>query len=619
MTDEMDRPKTIATKRTTGSGLNRRRFLATSAGASAAAIGGALQATGALAAQSGTPQASPAASPVSTLMTPATWDAEADVVVVGTGAAGHAAAITAHADGAQVILVEKAANPGGTSVLAYSYWVPNNHLMQEKGLPDAKADALKYMARLAYPTLYNPGQDFLGLTEHQHQLLEAFYDHAAPAFKSFSDLGALKSKIAPSYGFSSMPDLADPDYHADLPEDKAPFGRTITGDGADPQTSHYMAQLQAYREAQSIPVLTSHAVTGVFRNSADAVVGVQAQTETGVVTIRARKGVVFASGGFTQNPEKALNYLRGPIFGGCGVPTNQGDFIDIGIEAGAQLGNMSNAFWVENVVEAALANPSTTSDVWLPFGDSMIIVNKYGKRVTNEKMVYNERTQSHFFWDAARREYSNLVLFMIWDDAVARNTVAWPYRFPVPMPDAEMPDYVIKGETWDQLAFAINNRLRDIGGKRSISAQIAPSVTLANTFTTSLVETVSTFNSYAEAGKDPEFLRGTTPIQIAWNGAAREGNTKNATMYPIAGKGPYYCVILGGGTLDTKGGPVVNADGQVLALNGAPITGLYGAGNCIASPTGQGYFSAGGTLGPAMTYGYIAAKHIVGQPENPAD
>ncbi|MGB3306216.1 MAG: FAD-dependent oxidoreductase [Thermomicrobiales bacterium] len=615
MNDELNSQPAKEIAKTRSKGLNRRNFLAAGAGASAAAIGSTLAAG----AQSATPQASPAASPVPALVTPESWDHEVDVVVVGAGSAGHAAAITAQADGADVLIVEKAPNPGGTSVLAYSYWVPNNHLMQKAGLPDPKPDALKYMARLAFPMLYNPEQEFLGLTEHQYSLLEAFYDNAAPAFESFDTLGALKSKISPSYGFSPMPDISDPDYHADLPEDKAPYGRTITGAGDDPQTSHYMAQLQAYVAEKQIPVLTSHAVTGLYRNSTGAVIGVHAESEGGPVAIRARKGVIFTTGGFTQNPEKSLNFLRGPIFGGCGVPTNQGDFIDIGIEAGAKLGNMNNAFWVENVVEAALQNSSTTADVWLPFGDSMIIVNKYGKRVTNEKMVYNERTQVHFEWNAARREYSNLVLFMIWDDAVAQNPVQWPYRFPVPMPDAEMPDYVIKGETWDQLAFAINNRLREISGKRSISAQIAPSLTLAPEFTTSLVETVSTFNSYAEAGKDPEFLRGTTPIQIAWQGPPREGNTKNPTMYPIADKGPYYCVILGGGTLDTKGGPVVDANAQVLALDGAPITGLYGAGNCIASPAGQGYFSAGGTLGPGMTYGYIAGKHVVGQEENPVD
>lgn len=85
-------------------------------------------------------------------------------------------------------------------------------------------------------------------------------------------------------------------------------------------------------------------------------------------------------------------------------------------------------------------------------------------------------------------------------------------------------------------------------------------------------------------------------------------------MYPFSTSGPYHAILIGGGTLDTTGGPKINAKAQVIDTAGKAIPGLYGAGNCIASPAGQAYWSAGGTLGPALTFGYIAGLNAVQEP-----
>src|SRR5207249_4223213 len=102
--------------------------------------------------------------------------------------------------------------------------------------------------------------------------------------------------------------------------------------------------------------------------------------------------------------ELARSFLRGPVLGGGAVDTAIGDFVRIGLEVGASLGNMCHAWWDQVAVEHAITVPSMIKDVYSPFGDS----NRHGRRVVNEKAVYNERGQAHFSWDPTRGEYPNL-------------------------------------------------------------------------------------------------------------------------------------------------------------------------------------------------------------------
>jgi succinate dehydrogenase/fumarate reductase flavoprotein subunit len=129
---------------------------------------------------------------------------------------------------------------------------------------------------------------------------------------------------------------------------------------------------------------------------------------------------------------------------------------------------------------------------------------------------------------------------------------------------------------------------------------------------------VARYNQYAKSGHDLEFKRGAFQYDRDWDllfSPRRAGTTEppnpypNPVMHPLSKKGPYYALILAPGALDTAGGPQINSNAQVLAPNGQPIPGLYGAGNCISAPTGQGYLGGGGTIGPAMTFGYIAGRH----------
>ncbi len=544
---------------------------------------------------------------------PTNWDKTADVVVVGSGMAAFSAAVTAASKGSSVIMLEKATIYGGTTAKAGNWWIPNNSFMQKAGLSDPKPDALKYMARLSYPTLYDPSSPTLGLAQSEYSLLETYYDTASVAVDALGTLGAPSAPsgwaIGPDGKFQQPAGRQTPDYHADLPEDKAPYGRDLSaangGSGAA-----MIKQFKPVADKYKIPLLLEHRVTKILRNSTGQVVGVEASHGNSTVAVRAQKAVVFGSGGFTHNPEMRRNYLRGPIFGGCAVPSNTGDFVAMGIEVGAALGNMNNAFWAQNAFEQTQQNTSVPNDLWLPFGDSMVQVNKYGRRVANEKMVYNERTQSHFYWDATHTEYPNLLLFMIYDDHVASNPSTFAFRDPIPLPGVVSP-LVVSGATWEELATNLDARLAKY-------ATVTGGLKLDANFVSNLQGTIGRFNSFAEAGKDPEFGRGETPIQIAWSGTTKDqnrpNNTKNPTMYPFADNGPYHAILIGGGTLDTKGGPKINAKAQVIDPAGKAIAGLYGAGNCIASPAAQAYWSAGGTLGPALTFGYIAGLNASQEP-----
>ena len=585
-----------------------------------------LGASGALA--FGTPllasaQGTPVGGPLVSTNLPKSWDQDVDVVVAGTGAAAFAATVTAAQAGARVIMLEKAKGAGGTTGLSSGvYWIPNNSKMLAMNLgPDPKADAVKLMARLAYPQLYDPESPTLGLHRLNYDLISTYYDTGSTMVDKFEEWGALYSMVSPGSGYTGKPvEQGNPEYHSDLPENKVLFGRSLIPDASRGGEATIPRQMRAWTDARNIPVLLGHRVVGVFRNSQGEVVGVQAENDGQQVAIRARRGVVFGSGGFTQDPVKAVNYLRGPIFAGCGVPSNTGDFVDIGISLGAALGNMANAFWLEVPLELALKSPSLSGvDVWYPWGDSMVVVNKYGDRVTNEKASYNERGQAHHWWNPAKTEFSNLVLFMIYDDALAQDPTQFRYRFPVPAPGSDAP-YVIKGDTWEELATNIDARLDALRGQHSVSGSVGPDVALAPNFAERIQATIQRFNGFAESGVDDDFGRGSIPIQIALGGGTqRFDSLKNPTMAPFSTTGPYYCVLLGGGTLDSKGGPVIDSRARVQHVDGGPIPGLYGAGNCIASVAGQAYWSDGGTIGPALTYGYIAGQNVAAEREKPID
>ncbi|SEF14979.1 FAD binding domain-containing protein [Rhizobiales bacterium GAS191] len=526
-----------------------------------------------------------------------TFDVETDLVVVGGGAGGLASALFSRWLGNEVVLLEKASELGGTTrKAAFWYWVPNNKHMQAVGIEDRRDDCIRYMARLSRPEAYDPDHPRLGMSQWEYDSYAAIYDNASPAAELLAEKGALEYRHC---------DFV-PDYWAELPEDKAPKGRVLLPKEARDTMSDggevAIRTMGAKAHADGVDIRIGHRVQRTIIGDSHVVVGVEADTALGeTVRFKARKAVIFASGGFTHDVSMRKNFLSVPVFGGCAARSNEGDFVHIGAAAGAELRNMNYAWMCPIILEKALADDPTLIGTFSPSGDSMIYVDKTGRRVTNEKLAYNESAQAFFTWDPVKAEYPHLVLVAVWDERSQKHSASDEYgRFIVP--EGVASSHVIKGATLAELAKNIRARVKTY-------ARRIGNMVVADEFEVNLRATIERFNGFAKAGKDLDFHRGERQVELLFNGPAAETPTApNPTMYPISDRGPYYAALLTGGNLDTKGGPVTNSNGQVLDHAGTPIAGLYGVGNCVASASARAYWAGGATLGPILAFAYLAAK-----------
>jgi succinate dehydrogenase/fumarate reductase flavoprotein subunit len=354
-------------------------------------------------------------------------------------------------------------------------------------------------------------------------------------------------------------------------------------------------------------------------NDQQQVVGVVAETDSGTVALRASKAVIFASGGFTHNLELRTQSLPGPIFGGCAAKSNTGDFIPIALALGADLVNMNGSWLAPMVLDRAIANrPDATCSFSIP-GDSMIFVNRFGRRVVNEKAPYQDIVPTFWAWESQKAEYPNLVLVMLWDEATRQFHAGDKYGNPIGRakssggtgPDGGDTSHILEAATLAELEGKIRERLKSF-------ASHTGGFNLDEDFLDNLHSTIERFNLFAEKGRDEDFHRGETPIELYFNMGARPGNEKNETLWPISGEGPYYATLLAPATLDTKGGPRTDVTAQVLNRSGVPIDGLYAVGNCAGAMSGGSYWAGGATLGPIITMGYVAGLNAARQKVRPA-
>ncbi len=537
------------------------------------------------------------------------WDREADVVVLGSGGAAMTAAITAHDFGAkEVVILERSGMVGGTTAMSGGMlWIPNNHHQHAAGIADTDEDIVTYLDSLA-PGALDPetlwafmqnGPEMLRYFDEKTPVrLHAFadfpdYQPYAPGAKpdggrsldnaafSFARLGKWASRVNPSKMAYPLRGSLMEATRGTLDEetlaereagDYRGLGQALAG-------SLFLAVIE-----RNIPVEFETRARRLLKDG-DRVVGVIAEDANGrALHVRARRGVVIATGGFEWNETLVKSFLRGPLTGPVSVPENEGDGLLMAIEAGAQISNMQNAYWMQSTLEfkpqhrAAKPNYLLGSDERARPG--AILVNRKGQRFVNEAANYNALGKSLHAFDAGTHSYANLPYWLIIDQRYKDK-----YHLFNAAPGAPAPAFAMKADTLEELA-----QIAGIDGE-GLRAQ------------------VDRFNAMVRNRHDDEFNRGDNSYDNFYMWGDMDFEPPFRTL-GVIDKPPFYAVKMEAGALGTAGGPKTNADGQVVDWQGNAIPGLYAAGNAMAAVLGDVYGGAGGTLGPGMTFGYIAGKHL---------
>mgnify|MGYP006190232371 FL=1 len=528
------------------------------------------------------------------------FDSVTDVIVIGSGAAGLSAAISARHAGAAVTVLERSDKFGGTSAVSGGVpWIPNNHLMHQVGSTDSREQALTYLRSLS-----------LGLM--QDGLIEAYVDAAPVVLRFLEDQTPLRFRA-----------LKLPDYHPEFPG--GTFGRSVA---PELFPANELGELRgALRSAPTFPIPVTMAdlddgvnlldplligdrltkglvgtgnalIAGLLKAAVDrtvslqrdvrvrrlilengAVVGVEAEQEGRTLRIGARKGVVIASGGFEWNAALARDLVGGPIDGALSPPFNEGDGLLMATEAGAALANTAQAWWMPMMqipgeeYEGRPLSRLTTTERCSP---GAIIVNRAGQRFVNEAHNYNDVGRTLHNFDPVTFDYPNLPAWVIVHQGYMDK-----YPFLTRYPGDPIPNWMVQAPTLGALADMIG---------------VDPE---------GLERTVARFNAHAVDGLDPDFHRGESLYDQYYGDPGYVGPLRS--LGPLD-QPPFFAFRLYSGTLGTKGGPKTNERAEVIDVRGKAIAGLYAAGNASASITGMSYPGAGATLGPALTFGHIAGR-----------
>ncbi|MBS0222437.1 MAG: FAD-dependent oxidoreductase [Proteobacteria bacterium] len=525
-------------------------------------------------------------------MTP---ERECDVVVVGSGAAGLSAALAAAVDGAKVIVLEKSHWLGGTTAMsAAGTWVPANHHMLAAGIEDSAEETLAYLRATAPP----------GWADTEDELWQALAENAAPMLRFVEDHTPLVFEM-----------VNHPDFYVEAPGGKA-FGRMVSPTlisryrlgklwnrvrrSVKPQFFTYKEMVNGvlkdpvraalklgpslvWRVIAGRVGLGNGLVVGLARGCLDhgctilldadvkrlvsdgqGVTGVEAVIAGERTVIHARKGVVLATGGFDWAPDYMPQHF--PSIEIIGAPrTNTGDGQRMAVEVGAELAHMDQA----NIAPASFTQYEGhrhAQPLYETYAPHCILVNREGKRFVSEGSAALGAAIDERGPDGKPR---HIPAWRIFDSRYVNRLSA--------MYAAKDPGFVRTAETIEALA-----------AKIGLDPQ-------------TLKATVDRFNGWSKEGVDRDFHRGET----AWE----RHYTKDRALATVE-EPPFHAAPFLYASVGTKGGPRTNRRCEVLRPDKSVIGGLYCAGIAMANPIGTKGVGAGTTIGPCLTFGYIAGKAI---------